>query len=396
MLSKIFDKYWIRKSEDPEEYWKLKKILGPQSRGTAEIKDYLVRELGFEFKVTRETVKIVKRPHRAFSWMGIDNFKSKDDYVLFMFILAFLIEQREAQFTFRDIKRYMDVNIRDGIAYDWTYMNHKRAFVRAMEAAEEFGLFQLVDGNVEADFLNSSLGFSNEVALYHNTFLASEYIPDYNEDLVKLSTYEDFSQNYLEPYRGTYRNTEAWRRIINRELALTPALYRSDDEGTFTYLLRHKSAADRMARNLELFLGRNIDYTTDAAFAYVDTNRNQKGTFSGEEQYRRIIMSINKLLREKGSALLADQDDKLDDEFRLTETEFFDVLKKVSENEKHLWTMGAQKMDEVVLSDVIKGLMIEWKFLATDNHKLKVRPSVAKIIGQYAEENLEVDKDGDK
>jgi len=345
MLRPLFDNYWITKDKDPELYRKMRNLLNHKNKESADIKYFLIEELGYEYSQTINTVKIIKRPHRAFPWMGIDDFKSVDDYVFFMLVLSFLVEFKEKYFTFMDIKAYLDTNCQDELTYDWKNYFKRLSFQRAIKQAVSFGLIKFIDGDIRGDFVDNDNGFDGHVALFENRFLAGDFLPEYNELLLKLNTYEDFMNHSLEPYEGTYRGTDAIRRTINR------------DEG--------------------------------GLLSTTPFDERRLGGFDNGDQNRRIVLSINKRLREMG---LSGENAFDQGVFMITKAALFELLLDIKAEEGPKWTKKAKETYEEELFDEILDEMVKWRLLIDDGDLIKILPSVPKMIGHFIMEEDQVEE----
>lgn len=99
-LEILLGKRWIIKSKEKELYYRMKDEL-------ATMKDFLVEKLGYQVVANPYLIKVEKIPAQPENWMGIREFKEKEDYIFFCYILMFLEDKEaEEQFVLSEEKSY--------------------------------------------------------------------------------------------------------------------------------------------------------------------------------------------------------------------------------------------------------------------------------------------------
>ena len=92
-LSELCSKRWIIKEKDKEKYYQIKDTIGMWQE--------LIRDkLGYRLIDNSYVLKLEKLPGEAQPWMGITEFQSKEEYVLFCLVLMFLEDKVKRKLLF--------------------------------------------------------------------------------------------------------------------------------------------------------------------------------------------------------------------------------------------------------------------------------------------------------
>ena len=124
-LETLLNRRWILKSEDKELYYKIRDAVG-------EIRKYSTEKLGCQITDNSLLIKMEKIPVIPESFMGINEFSSKEEYVYLCILLMFL-EDKDAQdqFILSQLTEYMSASMSGGIT-DWTVYTNRRILIRVL------------------------------------------------------------------------------------------------------------------------------------------------------------------------------------------------------------------------------------------------------------------------
>ena len=81
-IALLFQNYWILRSEHPKEYFFLRGI-------EKSIRKEITERFGYRVYFTSDFIKLEKLPSSPEPWMGLSDFTSPMDYVLFCCFLCF-------------------------------------------------------------------------------------------------------------------------------------------------------------------------------------------------------------------------------------------------------------------------------------------------------------------
>jgi uncharacterized protein (TIGR02678 family) len=204
-LELLLGRRWILKSREKELYYQAKDELG-------KVKDFLVEKLGYQIIINPYLIKIEKIPAEPENWMGIREFKEKQDYILFCYILMFL-ENKEAeeQFVLSELTEYVQANCKE-MAVDWTLYQHRRSLIRVMKFCVQSGILDVDDGNEES----FAKDYTSEV-LYENTGASRYFMKNFTRDISGYTKPEEFEQEEwidMNEDRGFIRRQRVYRRLL--------------------------------------------------------------------------------------------------------------------------------------------------------------------------------------
>ena len=114
-LEILFNRRWVLKSEDKDLYYQIRDAVG-------EVRKYTTEKLGCQIIDNSMLVKMEKIPVIPETFMGIQSFTSKEEYVYLCILLMFL-EDKDAQeqFVLSQLTEYMTA-VMPGEITDWKWM----------------------------------------------------------------------------------------------------------------------------------------------------------------------------------------------------------------------------------------------------------------------------------
>lgn len=376
-LSELCSKRWIIKEKDKEKYYQIKDTIGMWQE--------LIRDkLGYRLIDNSYVLKLEKLPGEAQPWMGITEFQSKEEYVLFCLVLMFLEDkEKEEAFVLSQLTEYLQANYPEG-QLEWTVFENRRKLIRVMKYAMKQGLILNNDGN-EDDFASA---LETEV-LYENTGISKYFARSFTQDISEFTKPEDFFQSdwmEMNEDRGIIR-----RQRVYRKLLLSPGVYREQDKDEdFAYI---KSFRSSLEHDLEAILDGSLHVHRTSAFFILDEMENAGCSFPGNNNLSDAILLVFSMLQQEikvGNYMV-----KNNETIVLSQDEFNRLLIRC----KQTYGSGFAKkyreeMSEEAFAAFIKESMLEYGMIQVDpiTEDVTVMPIAGKICGMYSKEFLEKEK----
>ena len=139
-LETLLAKRWVLKSEDKELYYRIRDSIG-------EIRPFATEKLGCQIIENSLLVKLEKIPAIPESFMGIEDFTSKEEYAFLCILLMFLEDKdAESQFILSQLTEYLSANM-PGQPVDWTLYTNRRRLVKVLRYAVKQGIVKVTDGS---------------------------------------------------------------------------------------------------------------------------------------------------------------------------------------------------------------------------------------------------------
>lgn len=127
-LEVLLNQRWVLKSENKELYYQLRDAIG-------DIRKYASDKLGCQVTENALMVKMEKIPVIPETFMGIQNFSSKEEYAFFCILLMFLEEKdTQEQFILSQLTEYISANM-PGEPVDWTVYTSRRRLIKVLRYA---------------------------------------------------------------------------------------------------------------------------------------------------------------------------------------------------------------------------------------------------------------------
>ena len=373
-LKSLVDNYFILKDKDKELYYAIK-----DSAKT--FKSFITEKLGYNLMIRNDFIKLEKLPGRAEAWMGIEEFKDKNEYVFFMLMLMFLEDKgKEEQFLLSHVVEYISANSVSG-EIDWTEYRIRRQLVNVIKQGINLSLFN-VDEQEEKDFAQNE----ETEALYENTGLSKYVVRIFPIDIMKCRDYkdlEDYNKDILDSERGFIRRNRVYRRLL-----LSPVVYNegAEDED-YAYIKNFRARIEEDFRN---YFNWSLQVHRNGALVVPSENENIKNGFPSTAGISDVVLHVNKRLYEavKQGKLKREANDVI----IMTEENFRELLMSVKDIKGQGWSKEYRECSEDKLySEVI--VFMESFSMIEKKDKLYIYPLIAKLIGDYFEDYL-TDEEG--
>lgn len=363
-------KYLLEKdiiTKDDEKFYEI-------SSNEKELATYFKRFYGWNLYKDRYIIKLDKIPSIPESYMGNNNFDTKDDYCIYIaFLIALESYSKGQQFRFKDIFNKLKSNLEKTMDISWEKPQYRKAVKRVFEYAEKKKL--IVN---EADkIINTNENNIEEVKVYYKktNYCSPRYILNNLNNIFSFKNYEDFKSYDLEEAKSQPKNT-LFRKLISK-----PVVYLSELTIQEKEILKNKKLMERFADEIE----GNIHYHKNCIFLFFQDS--QIGTiYPGKANtLDTMILVLNNTLREKvkrGEITL-----NFDDTFNLEKDNLTSLIKEYKrKNEDWLKYNSFFTRDDTALTREVIARMKEWSFLKEENDNLIFYPAIGKVTGELKEE----------
>ncbi len=369
-LETLLQNRWILKSKNKEQYYRLRDEID-------EIRKFATEKMGCQIIENQLLVKMEKIPTKAESFMGIEVFQSKMEYVFFCIILMFLEDKEvEEQFVLSQLTEYIQGTVaefpqmEEGV--EWTVYSTRCKLIRVLKYTIDQGILIITDGN-EDGFREDGAG---EV-LYENTGVSRYFMRNFQRDVMEYQSLEDFYEGdwiNMDQDRGMIRRHRVYKRIL-----FSPGMYRQNgSEEDFEYL---KYYGRRLCEDMEQQFQGQVHIHRGSAYYLAGEDCRMGMTFPGSGVMSNILLLFCKEVQKKVK-------DK-QWEIRQDETIHIDQLEleRLIRDLKHRYQDGFGKdmrtmTESKFLQQVLEQLQ-RWTFLQIDGRNGILYPLCGKICGDY-------------
>jgi uncharacterized protein (TIGR02678 family) len=378
VLSELLRDRYIVKALDREKYYNAKDELATN----ADLREFLDEKLGFRVIVNPTLIKLEKIPDRAEPLLGILDFDSKLEYLMFCIMLIFLEEKNAGdQFLLTQLTDFMQVNyakiigedIPEGLSdtLDWTKITDRRSFVKVMKFCAANFLVKVTDG-MDEEFIRTS---EIEV-LYDSTGVSRYFARHFTTNVLGEIDILEIDKAVLEQDDDQYKGT---RRRAYRKLLLTPSVTKDlETEPIFTYLRDNFSLVeDEFSKHL------NCDLQVHKSIAMIlegdDPHFSRK--FPENNHLSDITLGLFSLFRE--DAANGNLKPRLNEWISLSEEQFYDyVMRCKKKNGAFYGKTFRDKKDKDLVIELIR-YMYSFGFAKPGGKGIMISPLAGKLNGKY-------------
>lgn len=372
VFEELMNHRYIIKAKEREKYYHAKDEIGS-------IKEFVTDKLGYRIISNGTLIKMEKLPGEAQSWMGINEFTSEMEYVLFCLILMFLEDKEaEEQFVLSQLTEYVKAQYPGG-NIEWTVYEHRRKLIRVIKFCMKQDLFYSNDGSED--------GFATNLeteALYENTGVSKYFTRNFTQDISEYQQIEDFFQSDwmdMDEDRGIIR-----RQRVYRKLLLSMGVYREiEQDEDFAYIRNYRGVIES---DLEKLLDCQLQVHKSSAYLMIGEEGNLGKLFPGNNSISDAILLLFYLIQEKVKAekLVL----KVNETIFLSEVEFKRIVEECKEKFNDGFAKKYREMSEEEFTQIIMEELEHLGMIQVDNitRDITVMPVAGKICGIYPEEFL--------
>lgn len=382
----LLERFWIRRTEDKELYFSLKKRI----QNDPDFRRFLSDNLGWNILMNEDIIKLEKVPPCSMPWMGIERFSDPLDYCLLCAVFLFLSDLDDgAFFLLSSLTDAVESFLAEIRPVNWTSFSDRKALVRTLQFLQQVGVLIAYDGNSE--------GFQRErtqEVLYENTGLSRYFPRHFNRDILSCQSADDFERILDDGLESSRQRT----RRVYRNLTLNPAVYRNgSDDSDFDYI---KNQRNNLGRRLNLFLRGELYVNADGAYFILDESDTFGETYPGRPGRRLeadATLAVCAHLREQITArevYIPGEDGAIP----LTRKEFVREVEFCRNRWGEGWGKTLRELTTEQLAQRLISFMSGWALLEEKDGDLALLPASGKWIGRYAplweegqRENVEID-----
>lgn len=371
-LEILLNQRWVRKNEDKELYYKVRDAIG-------EIRKFATDKMGCQIIENSLLVKLEKIPAVPESFMGIEEFTTREEYAFFCILLMFL-EDRDAedQFVLSQLTEYIAANM-PGEETDWTLYTKRRGLVKVLRYAVRQGVIRVTDGSDDS-FMDAQSG---EV-LYENTGASRYFMRTFTRDIMEYTKPEDFRESEwfsMDEEKGIARRHRVYKRLL-----FSVGMYRDEDSyGEFDYL---KYYGRRLAEDLEQTFDCQLHIHRGGAFFMAGEDCHIGTAFPGNNALSDILLLVCGEIRarvENGSWSV-----QKNDKIIVDAVEFEQMLKSIKARWGAGFIKGFREMPEGEFVREVTEALIKWTFIEwrASEQQVVIHPSAGKMAGRYPDDYL--------
>lgn len=368
-INALMENKWIVKETSPQLY---KTIRENQKT----IRKFCNEKLGANLYVHGQFIMLEKIPDYFAPWMGIDNFREQDDYMMYCLILAFLEEKvSNEQFLLTDICDDIEYSWNEDESIKWSNFTTRMSFIRAMNYCLEYQLLYQIDGDT-----NNFKHQPNTDVLYEVSQMSRYVLRSYPEDYQQYTSFKEFEENFEQ---ATNReNSELRRQKVYRKLLYTPAVIRNQAEDEFSYIRNYRNT---IQDDLEKYTYFQLELFKNCASA---TNREEPSKltlFPDRKNSSSIILQMMSIIWEK-----VDKKQLVPNEYgeiSISRLQCETILEQTKERYRLGWSKSMAEKSVSVLLSVLLEEMESWGLCSiTDEVTVTLLAPSGRLVGAYTKE----------
>lgn len=336
-LKYLLNNYIVYKSKDEDIFYSIKDNY-------LEYKEFVEEYLKYKLVRRPDFLKLEKEPGRNSFSYGIQDFKSIQDYTIFLKILYYLdTREKGSQFLFSELKNSIDLNWLDG--------KNRMSLTRVLRYSLLIPIIKEIDSSdeygIETELLLESTGLSRYVIL-------SNYSED-DRDEIDLRT------------------------RVYRDLVMNSVIY-SESEAEYEYCKKYQ---EDINESLNEFLGWSIQIHKNMVVTVVNDVSGLYKSFPARDDLDKICLQFNSLIREK--ILSKEFNLKQDDTLVLDNYLIDSLMEELQIKNEMKWTkLSRDKKLQNLKIEVLERLEF-FKFLKIEENTIKIYPLCGKMVGEYGE-----------
>jgi uncharacterized protein (TIGR02678 family) len=362
-LEILFENFWILREEEYDIYQMIREREHVLRR-------YISEKFGYRLIVHRHFIKLEKIPVEPESWMGIQNFKETMDYALFCCLLAFLENKSvDEQFLLSELCEELQGMYPGPLTLDWTNYEHRKSLIRVMQAAKDFQIIKVIDGEILGFQMNDE-----EEVLYEVPIISRYFMRSYPKDLFQYQTMEEILEQEWQSSPSEMR-----RHRVYRKLFLSPVTYRtSQDDPDFYYL---RNFRNRIREDIEKHTDFQFELYKNAALLTLSERRARFTLFPDQKAIMDILLQFASLIREQLDEFERNEFGQMS----LTQADFEQLIKSCSEKYKHGWSKTYREGSLKQIGKELLDVMIDWKLASIEEETgmILLYPLLGRTIGHY-------------
>ncbi len=361
---------WVLKAENKELYYKIRDAA-------PEIRKFTSEKMGCQLIENALLVKLEKIPVLPETFMGVQEFTSREEYA-FLCVLLMFLEDKDAgeQFILSQLTEYTAVHM-PGEAVDWTVYTNRRRLIKVLRYAITQDMLKITDGSDEA-FMDNVTG---EV-LYESTGASRYFMRTFSRDIRGYDKPEDFAQSDwfdIDEDKGIARRQRVYKRLL-----FAPGMYRGDGAPEdFEYL---KYYGRRLSDDLEKIFDCRVHIHKGSAYLMLGEDCRIGKEFPSANVLADIVLLVLGEMQKKIRAGAWKTEN--DETCVVSDLEFGQVIGKVKRDFAHGFAKKYREMPDGEFVRVIAEEMERWMFSRElkETRQVRIYPAAGKLRGRYPED----------
>ena len=364
IVEELLSRRWIIKRENEDLYYQAKDL-------SKNIKKLLIDKFGYNLIINQYLVKLEKIPGVPEAWMGIQDFKSIQEYQMLCFILMFLEEKEiEEQFVLSNLTEYIQVQFENEKPISWNHFKTRKMLIRVIKYCHKMGIIKTNDGDEDGFIKN----LETEV-LYENTGISHYFMQNFTLDIMEHQQPDDFINNEwigLAEDKGIVR-----RQRVYRKLLLSPGVYRNNDKDEdFAYLRNYRR---QISEDFKTLMACQLHLYHSSAYLVLDEDCSLNKQFPSNNALNDLILVVNETLKKqiKNYRLKLDQREQA----HINASKFNRLLERVIQTNYQFLPKTYQVKSGELVNEIIEKMEL-LGFIKIDE-EITIYPIIGKISGYY-------------
>lgn len=375
-FEKLLENYWFVKDINQEEYNLVKKDLNDETQ------EFIKNKLGYKLIVNPYLIKMEKIPGKPQSFMGIQEFTTKLEYIFLCLILIYLEERTKSeQFILSGLIDYIqnllvEIEIKD-LKVDFTIYSQRKAMVNVLRFIKQMGFIKLYDGD-ENKFVES---VENDI-LYEVTGVSKYFMRNFSSNISDCNLYTDIyekEQLDLEQDKGKQRRQRIYRRLFTENVVYKE----NDDDQDYNYIRNYRNIINQ---DVDKMLESTLEVHKNGAYILLVENKNFKHTFPSNRAISDVVLFLNTLIVEKLAN--GEYSAKINDTINISEIQMSKLIREVKEKYSKGFSKEFREMQEEQMLKEVVAYMEQFEMIRYDEEakEYTIMPICFKIVGKYPKE----------
>ena len=372
-FEKLLENYWFAKELNQDNYNMVKQDL------TTETQDFIKNKLGYKLIVNPYLIKLEKIPGKPQSFMGIQSFDTKLEYIFLCLILIYLEERTKGeQFILSGLIDYiqniiLEINLED-IKIDFTIYSQRKSMVKVLKFIKEIGFIKIYDGD-ENKFAEN---IENDV-LYEVTGISKYFMRNFATNIADCENFNDIFKNEqlgLEQDKGKERKQRVYRRLFTENV-----VYKENQEDQdYNYIRNYRNAINQ---DVDKMLQSTLEVHKNGAYILLVDDKNFKNVFPANNGISDVTLFINTLISERVKK--GELKPQINDFIYISKIAFGKIVRETKNRYSKGFSKEYREMPEEKLQDEIVIYMKQFDMIreSKETEEYIIMPICFKIVGKY-------------
>ncbi|MER1998851.1 MAG: TIGR02678 family protein [Lysinibacillus sp.] len=360
-LDYLLHHFWVLRKEQPAMYQLIRERQKVLQR-------YVNDKLGLQLHVRQHFIKLEKVPIHPESWMGIQDFQTPMDYMIFCYALAFVEGKSiEEQFLLSELCEEIRAISHEPEELDWTLYQHRKSLIRVMKVLVDLHLIETIDGDVQRFDHHEDQEVLYEVTIYSRYFMRVH--PE------EFTTFQNAWQ--LLEMEHQYSNEDERRKRVYRQLFTTPAIYRKDiQDQDFAYI---RNFRNRISDDIEKHSDFKLHVFKNVAFLSVTEPKKYYELFPNTKSVTDITLQLSSYLH----AHIEEYSPRENGDIVLSEGQLNGILEELREDFGEGWAkLYREKSIAGVRQEVVEE-MVKWRMASIEEGFIALHALLGVLAGAY-------------